>query len=304
MINFNSLSVDKENDYVKYNDKLHKYWTKDSSDPCISVTTLIHQFSTFDEDFWSAYKTIELILTPTQFIDAKKELLATKKFNESILDKYSISLDIFKEKRIALLKDWDEKRERSCIRGTAFHRSQELLHLSGQTKEIQHLNLGGNFDTNITNKLEPHSKGIYPELLLSRVSPDGKLKIAGQADLVIIDDLDVYVLDYKTNKSIDTKSFYDKRIRKNTTMKYPLNNLQDTNFWHYSLQLSTYAWMIQKINPLFNIKLLMLIHFDHNNNITNYECNYLKEDVERMLTFYKNKVAHQEFTKSIEKINF
>ena len=48
----------------------------------------------------------------------------------------------------------------------------------------------------------------------------------------------------------------------------------------------------------------MLIHFDHNNNITNYECNYLKEDVERMLTFYKNKVAHQEFTKSIEKINF
>ena len=105
MINFNSLSVDKENDYVKYNDKLHKYWTKDSSDPCISVTTLIHQFSTFDEDFWSAYKTIELILTPTQFIDAKKELLATKKFNESILDKYSISLDIFKEKRIALLKD-------------------------------------------------------------------------------------------------------------------------------------------------------------------------------------------------------
>ena len=29
-------------------------------------------------------------------------------------------------------------------------------------------------------------------------------------------------------------------------LKYPLNNIQDTNFWHYTLQLSTYAWMIQK----------------------------------------------------------
>lgn len=304
MIKFDSLLVDKSNSEVDYNDELHKYWTKNSSDPCISVTTLIHQFQTFDEDFWSAYKTIEIILTPTNFGEAKKELLLTKKFNNEILDKYNIPLDVFKEKRIFLLKEWEEKRERSCIRGTAFHRAQELLHLSGQTKEIQHLNLGGKFNTNISNKLEPHSKGVYPELLLSRISPDGKLRIAGQADLVIIDDLDVYILDYKTSKTIDTKSFFDKRLRKSTTMKYPLNNLQDTNFWHYSLQLSTYAWMIQKINPEFNIKLLMLIHFDHDNNITNYECDYLKNDVERMLAFHKNQVEHQEFAKSIEKISF
>ena len=37
-------------------------------------------------------------------------------------------------------------------------------------------------------------------------------------------------------------------------MKYPLNNLDDSNFWHYSLQLSTYAWMLQKLNPNFIIK--------------------------------------------------
>ena len=52
-INFNELLVDKENSLVSYNDKLHKYWIKGTKQACISVTTLIHKFTTFDEEFWS-----------------------------------------------------------------------------------------------------------------------------------------------------------------------------------------------------------------------------------------------------------
>ena len=48
--------IDKSNNEVNYNDKEHKYWVKDSDLACISVTTLIHKFTTFDEDFWSSYK--------------------------------------------------------------------------------------------------------------------------------------------------------------------------------------------------------------------------------------------------------
>ena len=87
-------------------------------------------------------------------------------------------------------------------------------------------------------------------------------------------------------------------------MKYPLNNLDDSNFWHYSLQLSTYAWMIQKIDPRFNIKQLSLIHYDHDGGCTTYECDYLKKDVERMLAYYKKQVAHEKFKKSREKVRF
>lgn len=64
-------------------------------------------------------------------------------------------------------------------------------------------------------------------------------------------------------------------------MKYPLNNLMDCNFYHYTLQLSTYAWMLQKINPNFVIKDLILNHYDHNGNNTLYHCEYLKHDVEK-----------------------
>lgn len=195
------------------------------------------------------------------------------------------------------------KRETSCIRGTAIHREHELQHLAGKTKELQHLGLGGNFKSILNNTLEP-GQGVYPELLLSRISDDGKLRLAGQADLVIVDGYDVYILDYKTNRKIDTKAYFDRKVKKHSTMLYPLNNIQDSNFWHYSLQLSTYAWMIQKINPKFNIKSLILLHYDHDGNNTDYECEYLKSDVERMLGFYKKQIEHEEFKNSRAKINY
>ena len=304
VVNFSELEIDKENPTVSYNDKLHKYWVKGTSQSCISVTTLIHQFSTFDEEFWSSYKALESLADEESFRGIKPDLLNSKVFNSRFLDMTGVSEDDFKERRQEILDEWAAKREESCIRGSAIHRAHELQHLAGETKELQHLGLGGKFSTNTTNVLEYGAQRVYPELLLSRISPDGKLRLAGQADLVIIDGNDVYILDYKTNKKIEMKSFYDKRTKKSQMMKYPLNNLQDTNFWHYSLQLSTYAWMIEKMNPDFNIKSLVLIHYDHDGGCTTYECEYLKNDVERMLGYYKNQIEHEEFKRSREKIVF
>jgi hypothetical protein len=302
--NFNGLEIDKENSIVSYNDKLHKYWIKGSDQTCISVTTLIHKFSTFDEDFWSSYKALESLAEEEKFKNIKPDLLNNKVFNNRYLDMTGVREEDFFERKQEILNEWTEKREASCIRGTAIHRQHELEHLAGRTKELSHLGLSGKFSTNTTNILEYGTQKVYPELLLSYISPDNKLRLAGQADLVIIDGFDVWILDYKTNKKIDLKSYFDRKTRKHSTMKYPLNNIQDTNFWHYSLQLSTYAWMIQKNNPDFNIKGLILIHYDHDDNCTTYECEYLKQDVERMLGYYKNQIEYDEFKKSREKILF
>ena len=92
---------------------------------------------------------------------------------------------------------------------------------------------------------------------------------------------------HNTNKEIKTKGTYNTATRSTYNMKYPLNNLPDVNFYHYTLQLSTYAWMLQKINPNFIIKDLILNHYDHNGNNTLYHCEYLKHDVEKMLYHYK-----------------
>lgn len=298
-----NIKVDKENEYVSYNDELHKYWVKDSSEFCISATTLIHKFTTFDEDFWSSYKAFERV-APESFKKIKNNLLKTKKIQKNILEVLGIEEEEFQKTKKEILKEWAIKREESCVRGTKFHNEQEEQHWNGNTKEIKQLGLGGSFVPISTNKIEIGKKGIYPEILLSRISNDKILKVAGQADLVIVDGNEVHVLDYKTSKSIDKKAYFDTRSRKATMMKYPLNNMEDSNFWHYTLQLSLYAWMIQKEYPEAIIKSLTLIHYDHDGNITNYECEYRKKDVERMLAFYKNQLAHKKFKESIKKINF
>ena len=48
--------------------------------------------------------------------------------------------------------------------------------------------------------------------------------------------------------------------------------------------------MLQKLNPNFVIKRLILNYYDHEGNNTLHECEYLKNDVERMLAFYKKQV--------------
>lgn len=303
-MDFSNLKVDKENTSVRYNDELHKYWTKESGEACISATTLIHKFTTFDEDFWSAYKTLEKLTTQDDFSKMKIELLKDKKFDDGYLLQSNIAKEFFESERQKLLAEWDEKREVSCVRGTAIHKEKELQNLAGKSKELSSLKLGGSFPTIITNNIVGGQKGVYPELLLSRISADGQLRIAGQADLVIVDDWDVYILDYKTGKTMDLKSYFDPRRRKYVMMKYPLNNIMDCNFLHYTLQLSLYAWMIQKIDERFNIKLLMLIHYDHNGGVAYYECEYKKTDVERMLAFHKAQVAHEKFNRSIQKIEW
>lgn len=304
VIDYDQIEIDKSNELVNYNDKLHKYWIKDTKQNCISATTLIHRYTTFDEAFWSSYKALEAIMGVDNFKEVKKKLLASKVFNESYLTNANIDIELFNQKKAEVLKEWAVKRDESCVRGTIFHREKELGHLVGDTPEIKQLGLGGTFIPNTTNKIETGTQKVYPELLVSWVSKDGKLRLAGQIDLAVIDGNDLYILDYKSSKTIDKKSYFDSRTKKSQMMKYPLNNLQDSNFWHYSLQLSIYAWMIKKSHPEVEIKRLIIIHYDHDCNYTLYECDYLKDDVERMLMFYKKELEYEEFKKSREKIVF
>ena len=299
-----NLAIDKEDAQVAYNDDLHKYWTKDEKLNCISVTTLIHKFvQPFDSEFWSRYKALEALVPKEEFAPIKKVLNATKKFDYTFVQKSKVSQEDFENKRQEILKEWEKKNKDACERGTALHKFHELQALGGNVESLKHLKLGGKFETRTDNNITP-GKGVYPELLLSRISEDKKLRLAGQADLIIVDGNEVWVLDFKTNKSLDKKSYFNQKTRQASTMLYPLTNIQDSNFWHYTLQLSTYAWMIQKINPDFVIKGLVLIHIDHSGETTFHECEYRKSDVERMLAFYKKQVEYDDFKKSFEKVKF
>lgn len=99
---------------------------------------------------------------------------------------------------------------------------------------------------------------------------------------------------HNTNREIKKTSFYDKKSKKYTMMKYPLNNVMDCNLMHYTLQLSIYAWMLRQIDPQLVIKRLTIVHYDHNGNITPYSVDYLESDVKKMINDYKKQMKKNE----------
>lgn len=99
---------------------------------------------------------------------------------------------------------------------------------------------------------------------------------------------------HNTNKKIETKSYFDSKNKRSITMKFPLNNLQDCNYSHYNLQLSTYAYMLTQKHPEFIIEDLILVHFDHNDNMTVYHLPYLRDEVIRMLSFFEKECVLEE----------
>lgn len=290
------MQIDKQNGAIAFNEEKHRYWNvNDESKKFISVTTLIEKFGQpFDRDFWSAYKALEKLIPPDNWKVEKKSLLNTKRFDKSILDVYDITENEFNKTQQDILDAWDEENRKSCERGTRIHAQLENeFYVGGKNVELKKFGLGGKFECrrNYTELDLPY--GVYPEYLISRTSDDGILNIAGQIDCLVKNGNEIVIIDHKTNKKLDLKGGFNTVTKSSVKMLYPLNNLDDCNFNHYQLQLSTYAWMLQKINPNFVIKDLILNHYDHEGNNTLYHCDYLKTEVERMLAFYKKDLIKQ-----------
>lgn len=112
------------------------------------------------------------------------------------------------------------------------------------------------------------------------------------------------IVTHNTNKKIETKSFFNTKTKSSVKMQYPLNNLDDVNYWHYAMQLSTYAWMIQQLNPEYEIEDLVLVHFDHEGHMTVYHMPYLKKEVGLMLGYFKKKTILDESKKKRQRIEY
>lgn len=300
------MKIDKQNGDVAFENESHTYWNVNDNKKYISVTTLIHQYAQdFDKEFWSSYKALEKLMPKETWNIEKKSLLNSKKFNKEILDLYNISELEFNKVQQGILDSWEEENRKSCERGTQIH--EEIEHLFYEHPHdisLKKFGLGGKFECKKDYSTLDLEYGVYPEYLIYTQSEDGILRIAGQVDLIIKQGNEITIIDHKTNKKIDQRSGFDSANKTYARMKYPLNNLMDCNFYHYTLQLSTYAWMLQKLYPEFVIKDLILNHYDHKGNNTLYHCEYLKKDVERMLYHYKKFLILEEQRNKRKRIEY
>ena len=290
-------TVDKENDDVFFNDSEHVYLDKLSGEPYISVTTLIGKYENkFNSDFFSKYKALEALIDGDQFSLVKDGLLATQIWKPELLDKFNIDQQTFEDKTNEILKSWDNTRDEACDHGSYVHEIMETSFYGNTHFDLSNFGcpqICGNFDCVKGNYHLDLENGIYPEFLMSYITPEG-LHIAGQADLIVKNGNDISILDWKTNKEIKKRSFFNKAKKKNVMMKYPLSNIEDCNYWHYTLQLSLYAYILQQLNPDFEIKELKLVHIARDGKQTVYDLEYRKSDIERMLKHYAKDLKTKE----------
>ena len=300
------MKVDKQNGSVCFNEDSHVYWNVNDNEKYISVTTLVDRYAQpFDKEFWSGYKALEQLLPAQAWGIEKKSLLTTHKIDKELLTTYNISELNFNKAQQGILDEWDKTNRESCERGTKIHaKLEQSMYDMGANVTLKKFGVGGKFICDKGRTSLDLDNGVYPEYLISYMSDDKLLRLAGQIDLLAISGNQFWILDWKTNKEIKQKSGFNTQTKSTSKMLYPLNNLDDCNYWHYTLQLSTYAWMIQQLRPDLNLQELIMVHFDHNGKQTVYHLDYLKDEVEKMFKHYKKEVIKEKQKAKYKRIEY
>jgi ATP-dependent exoDNAse (exonuclease V) beta subunit len=166
-------------------------------------------------------------------------------------------------------KEWKKTREL----GTEIHDQIKKLILNeiDLTHDVQPLAVHAlNAFHKYTAKNNP-LMGLPEQIIFSE-----ELGLAGTIDLLLLYDEDTVVLfDWKTNKEIKTEGY------KGATGKGPCADLRDCNYVHYTLQLSTYAYILEN-DYGFKPKDLFLVHLTDNGPEV-MKINYLKDKVREMI---------------------
>lgn len=237
------------------------------------------------------------------------KLVEPEKDWDDIAAKYAKKHSTKKEPLTAeqVKKKWAEEGRVAREKGTMFHALKEDEDINQKDKPVFYSTIED--DIKPIRNLETLEDGVHPELTLY----NNEFQACGTADKVIIETIDgiryVDILDYKTSKTIDLESYYDTRNQKHAMLANPLQSVMDCNFMKYSLQLSMYAFFLEKYN--YVPRNLILIHLVIQESIEDkeskykidfegkkfhveheieYPVKYMKKEVKALLQFHKSKL--------------
>jgi len=141
----------------------------------------------------------------------------------------------------ALKAEWDANRDASCVFGTRTHSVCEDVLLGRERRCSPENEKERNTFEQGAAMANTFRKGLdvlgVEKIVFSPFLPN---PIAGTIDLLAKSRKDgsILILDWKTNKSIDMENKYGKFAFD------PISHVPDLNYWHYSLQLSLYQYLL------------------------------------------------------------
>jgi len=174
-----------------------------------------------------------------------------------------------------LKKRWDDKRDKSCIYGTAVHAEIEHFINTSKLRKSEYKDIAADFKKRI---FPTFSNPIFSEVLVYSLD----YLIAGLSDLVEYNQEtnEICIFDIKTNESLFKKSY--------NNLLYPLDHLKDTAINRYSLQLSFYGYLLKlrgfQIKPHFKIFWVN----PETRKIEIIPIQYLEKEVKLLIDHYKN----------------
>lgn len=192
-------------------------------------------------------------------------------------------------------KQWDDNGKEASSLGTLLHNTIECFsnndlltfdynngelyrfHMIKDKEEIPvYKTVEWQFFLNFIQELS-HLKPYRTEWLVY----DEEYNISGSIDMVYKNPDGSYsIYDWKRSKQIETKNGWGKKI------KHPTIVLPDCNYTHYSLQLNTYKFILEKC---YNIKIVSMHLVRLHPNATNYEIYDVPDMQEVIICLLKNK---------------
>jgi len=239
-------NIHERDQHLLFDEPTHKYKIlTDLESTYTSVTTINHSyFQKFDAD---------LIIT---------NMMKGKKWNEQ--NKYwGLTPDQIKDQ-------WSQIANSSSRSGTNLHYEIECFMNQDLPKGYTHKDLLENYEKQILNNtIQPNNSEEWKFFLnFIRESPqfkpyrtewtiyDEDIKIAGCIDMVYENpDGTLSIYDWKRVKEITKTTLFNKYA-----IIDEIDHLPDTNFWHYSLQLNTYKFILESkygitVSDLYLVKL-------------------------------------------------
>lgn len=178
-----------------------------------------------------------------------------------------------------ILDRWSKAGKEACEFGTRVHETCEDIILN---KPLRNSPLNDK-ETKVFSKAIEIAKKFRNDLEILGVEKlvfNEKLKIAGTIDLFAKskNSNTYFIIDWKTNKSIDTENKY------NSKGLYPIQMLDNTNYVHYGLQLNLYEYILKAtgyIDVFANVK-KVLIHLT-DIGFQKYELPNMQEHVKNII---------------------
>jgi len=235
---------------IHFDEPTHVYTVKGSSKGVCSITTFLHNFFPhFDADA------------------VIKNMMRSKKWPES---------KWFGMTPAAIKAAWNTNAREASEAGTTMHLGIEMVMngaesvVPAETKESVEWKYFWNYWREDSKIWEPWRTEweVWDE----------DLKLAGSIDMIYRNRNDgtFAVYDWKRSKEIKKENPFQSGYG-------PVSHFPDTNYWHYTLQLNLYRWLLEKHYGVVISEMALIVLHPNNKSYKRYKLNRLDDEIEEII---------------------